>query len=80
MREKKIGRPLAISAAVALLSTAAFLIVEFGPRNREAPDRMATKEAAQSAGANVIPTQPELAVEPTPAGPKRIQSFPGGTK
>ena len=75
-RQKEIGRPLAIAAAVAVLSAAAFLIVEFGPWNREAPeqpDRAATKAAAQSVGAKVIPTQPKLAVEPTPPGPKPVQ-------
>jgi hypothetical protein len=69
IRGKEIGRPLAIAAAVAALSVAAFLIVEFDPWNRQAPDREATKAAAQSVGAKVIPTQPKLAVEPAPAGP-----------
>jgi hypothetical protein len=73
IRGKEIGRPLAIAAAVAVLSMAIFLIVEFGPWNRQAPNRQATKEAAQSVGAKVIPTQPKLAVEPTPAGPKPVQ-------
>jgi hypothetical protein len=76
IRNKEIGRPLAIAAAVALLSLAAFLIVEFGPWNRQPPvqpDKMATKEAAQSVGAKVIPTQPKLSVEPTPPGPKPVQ-------
>jgi hypothetical protein len=73
IRGKEIGRPLAIAAAVAVLSVLAFLMVEFGPWNRQAPDREATREAAQSAGAKVIPTQPKLAVEPTPPGPKPVQ-------
>jgi hypothetical protein len=80
IRGKELGRPLAVAAAVAVLSAAAFLIVEFGPWNRQAPepDRAATKEAAQSAGAKVIPTQPKLAVEPTPPGPKRVQPVSPG--
>ena len=76
IRQKEIGRPLAIAAAVAVLSAAAFLIVEFGPWDREAPeqpDRAATKAAAQAAGAKITPTQPKLAVEPTPPGPKPVQ-------
>ncbi|MDB5580416.1 MAG: hypothetical protein JWR80_5592 [Bradyrhizobium sp.] len=76
IREKEIGRPLIIAAAVAVISAAAFLIVEFGPWNRQAPeqpDRAATKAAAQAVGAKVIPTQPKLAVEPAPAGPKPVQ-------
>jgi hypothetical protein len=74
IRGKEIGRPLAIAAAIAVISTAAFLIVEFGPgKHRQAPDSEATKAAAQSAGATVIPTQPKLAVEPVPPGPKPVQ-------
>jgi hypothetical protein len=74
IRGKELSRPLAIASAVAVLSAAAFFITEFGPWNRHAPDRAATKEAAESAGAKVIPTQPKLAVEPAPAGPKPIRS------
>ena len=73
IRGKELGRPLAIATAVAVLSLVAFLIVEFGPWNRQTPDREATREAAQSVGAKVIPTQPKLSVEPTPAGPKPVQ-------
>jgi hypothetical protein len=73
IRGKELGRPLAIAAAVAVLSLVAFLIVEFGPWNRPPPDREATREAAQSVGAKVIPTQPKLSVEPTPAGPRPVQ-------
>jgi hypothetical protein len=73
IREKELGRPLAVAAAIAVISMAAFFIVEFGPWNREAPDREATRAAAQAAGAKVIPTQPKLAIEPTPPGPQRVQ-------
>lgn len=73
IRGKELGRPLAIAAAVAVLSLVAFLIVEFGPWKRQPPNREATKEAAQSVGAKVLPTQPKLSVEPTPAGPKPVQ-------
>ena len=76
MRQKEIGRQLVTAAAVAVLSAAAFLVVEFGPWNREAPeqpDRTATNAAAQAAGAKITPTQPKLAVEPTPLGPKPVQ-------
>lgn len=79
MRDTNIGRQLVIAAAVAVISTAAYLIVEFGPGNRAArepidkADRAATKAAAESAGAKVIPTQPKLAIEPSPWGPKPVQ-------
>ena len=76
MRGKEIGRPLAITAVVAVVSLVAFLVVEFGPWNRQAieqPDKAATKAAAQAVGAKVTPTQPKLAVEPTPPGPKPVQ-------
>lgn len=72
IREKEFGRPLAVAATVAVISMTAFFIFEFGSRNREAPDREATKAAAQADGAKVIPTQRKLAVEPTPPGPKRV--------
>lgn len=76
IREKEVGRPVIIAAAVAALSVVAFLVVEFSPWNRqppEPPDQAATKAAAQAVGAKVIPTQPKLAVEPSPAGPKPVQ-------
>ncbi len=76
IRGKEFGRPIAIAAAVAAISSAAFLIFEFGPWNRHAPeqpDRAATKAAAHAAGAKVIPTQPKLVVEPAPAGPKPVE-------
>jgi hypothetical protein len=79
IRGKELGRPLAVAAAVAVLSAVAFLILEFGPWNRQAHDREATRAAAQSAGAQVIPTQRKLAVEPAPAGPKRILPATPGT-
>ena len=72
MRQKEIGRPLVVATAVAVLSAAAFLIVEFGPWNREV-DSAATKAPAQAAGAKITPTQPKLAVESTPLGPKPVQ-------
>lgn len=76
IRGKEIVKSLFIAAAVAVISIAAFMIVEFGPWNRQAPqpeDRAATKAAAQAAGARVTPTQPKLSVEPTPPGPKPVE-------
>ena len=70
---------MVITAAVAVISTAAYLIVEFGPWNPasrepiDKADRAATKAAAHAAGAMVIPTQPKLAFEPVPPGPRRVQ-------
>ena len=73
MRHQQIGRPLAFAAAVAVISAAAFWIFEFGPaKDQPAPDRAAIKATVQSAGAKVIPTQPKLAIEPTPPGPKPV--------
>lgn len=74
IRDREIGWPVAIAAAVAVISMAAFLIVEFGSgKHKQAPDSEATKAAAQSAGAKVIPTQPKLVLEPVPPGPKPVQ-------
>jgi hypothetical protein len=73
IHDKEIGWPLIVSAAVAFISVLAFLIIEFGPWTRQAPDKEATKAAAQAVGAKVTPTQPKLAVEPTPPGPQPIQ-------
>lgn len=69
-QEKTVGWSLATAAAVAVVSTAALLIFESGSRRNQPTDLDATRAAAQSAGAKVIPTQPKLAVEPTPPGPK----------
>ena len=71
IRQQQIGRPLAIAAAVAVISAAAFWIFEFdSSKDQQAPDHSAITATAQSAGAKVIPTQPKLSVEPTPPGPK----------
>lgn len=76
LAEREVGRPLLIAAAVAVFATAAFLVVEMVPWNREArepPNTEAIKAAAHAADAQVIPTQPKLSVEPKPLGPKPFQ-------
>ena len=39
----------------------------------EVANATTTGQAAHSAGATVLPTDPKLRVEPTPAGPKPVQ-------
>jgi hypothetical protein len=42
-------------------------------KNAEQARHATTGQAAQSAGAQVLPTDPKLGVEPAPAGPKPAQ-------
>ncbi len=72
VRKKEFGKPLAIALAVAAMGIATFLIVEFGPWARQAPNREATKAVAESAGAKVTPTKPKPPIGPTPPGPKPV--------
>ncbi|MDI1265631.1 MAG: hypothetical protein PS018_20485 [bacterium] len=73
------GAPLWAAVAVAIFGVLGILVVDHGPRNKPTvkPSVVAnyssTGEAARAAGAEVIPTQPELQVEPVPAGPKPVK-------
>ncbi len=72
LREKEFGKPLAIALAVAAMGIATFLIVEFGPWARQPRNLEATKAAAESAGAQLIPSVPKLTLNPVPPGPKPV--------
>ena len=69
----------AISLAIALICAGVLALLVRDRWNRpevKAPEQAryaTTGQAAQSAGARVLPTDPKLAVEPAPAGPKPAQ-------
>lgn len=76
-----IDRPrlAAMAAAIALVC---IVVLTLQIRDRWHPPEIksadqaqhaTTKEVANNAGANVLPTDPSLSVEPTPAGPKQAQ-------
>ena len=76
VRKQATGWRLAIAGAVAILGVLAYLIVEFGPWSRphvQSGGGAKTKAAAESVGAKVTPTEPKLAIEPIPPGPKPAQ-------
>jgi hypothetical protein len=72
------GGPLKVAMLVAALGVLGMLIVDHGPWNKPKvqPAFMAnyssTGEAARAAGANVMPTEPKLQVEPEPPVPKPV--------
>jgi hypothetical protein len=72
------GTPLVVTSAVAAVGVLAMLIVDHGPWNKPKmkPTEMATYsttgEATRAAGATITPTEPKLATEPLPAGPKPV--------
>ena len=72
------GTPLVVTSAVAAFGVLAMLVVDHGPWNKPKmkPTEMATYsttgEAARAAGATITPTEPKLATEPLPAGPKPV--------
>ena len=72
------GTPLVVTSAVAAFGVLAMLVVDHGPWNKPKmrPTEMATYsttgEAARAAGATITPTEPQLAAEPLPAGPKPV--------
>jgi hypothetical protein len=69
----------AISLAVAIVCLGVLAMLVRDRWNRpeiktaEQARQATTGQAAQSAGARVLPTDPKLAVEPAPAGPKPAQ-------
>jgi hypothetical protein len=69
----------AISLAVALVCAGVLALLVRDRWNRpevksaEQARYATTGQAAQAGGARVLPTDPKLAVEPTPAGPKPAQ-------
>jgi hypothetical protein len=72
------GAPLKVAIAVAVMGVLGMLIVDHGPWNKpkQQPAYFAnyssTGEAARAAGAQVLPTEPKLQVEPNPPVPKPV--------
>jgi hypothetical protein len=72
------GAPLKVAIAVAVLGVFGMLIIDHGPWNKPKvqPAVVAnynnTGEAARAAGAQVMPTEPKLQVEPDPPMPKPV--------
>ena len=72
------GTPLVIACAVAAFGLLALLIIDLGPWNKPKMQPTATAtysttgKAARAAGATITPTEPQLATEPLPAGPKPV--------
>ncbi|WP_315719980.1 MULTISPECIES: hypothetical protein [unclassified Bradyrhizobium] len=76
--DRRTGLAL-ISAAIALVCVGALTMLvrdRWHPpeiKSAEAARHSMTGEVARAAGARVMPTDPRLAVEPKPEGPKRAQ-------
>jgi hypothetical protein len=74
----RIGSPVVIAVAVAVLAMLAMLIVDHGPWSRphiqtaEMANYTSTGAAAQAAGATVTPTEPKPQIEPIAPGPKPV--------
>jgi len=71
------GAPLKVAIAVAVLGVLGMLIVTHGqwkPKVQPAviANYSSTGEAARAAGAQVMPTEPKLRVEPEPPVPKPV--------
>ena len=72
-------QPCTVALAVAIFGILAMLVVDHGPWSRphvqtaQVAEHMTTGQAAHNAGANVAPTAPKSALEPTPLGPKRAE-------
>ncbi|WP_315779017.1 MULTISPECIES: hypothetical protein [unclassified Bradyrhizobium] len=76
--DRRTGLAL-MSAAIALVCVGALTMLvrdRWHPpeiKSAEAARHSMTGEVARAAGARVMPTDPRLAVEPKPEGPKRAQ-------
>jgi len=74
----RIGSPVVIAMAVAVLGILAMLIVDHGPwshphlQTAEMVNDTTTGAAAQAAGATVTPTEPKPQIEPIAPGPKPV--------
>jgi hypothetical protein len=70
--------PLKVAIVVAVLGVVGMLVVDHGPWNKPKVQHpvianySTTGEAARAAGADIIPTEPKLQVEPNPAVPKPV--------
>ena len=71
--------PAFVALAIAVLGILAMLIVDHGPWSRrhvqtaEIANHRTTGEAARSAGAGVVPTEPQSRIEPEPLVPKQAE-------
>ena len=82
LREDRPGRtggaPLKVAIVVAVLGVLGMLVFNHGPWNKPklqhpmVANYSTTGEAARAAGAQVMPTEPKLDVEPNPPMPKPI--------
>ncbi|WGS18852.1 MULTISPECIES: hypothetical protein [unclassified Bradyrhizobium] len=78
-RKRHGGAPLVVAVVVATLGVLGMLIVDHGPWSKPKVQPAATAnhtttgEAARSAGAKVIPTEPRAPIEPAPPGPTPVQ-------
>ncbi|SRR6266851_9123917 len=74
----RIGNPVVIALAVAVLGILAMLIIDHGPwsrahiRTAEMATYTTTGAAAQAARATVTPTAPKPQIEPVAPGPKPV--------
>jgi len=72
------GAPLMVSIAIAVLGVLSMLLVDHGPWSKPkvqhpvVANYSTTGEAARAAGAQVLPTEPKLEVEPEPPVPKPV--------
>jgi hypothetical protein len=72
------GAPLKVAVAVAVLGVVSMLVVDHGPWSKPkvqhpmVANYSTTGEAARAAGAQVMPTEPKLDVEPNPPVPKPV--------
>lgn len=72
------GTPLRVAIAVAVLGVLSMLVVDHGPWSKPkvqhpmVANYSTTGEAARAAGAQVMPTEPKLDVEPNPPMPKPV--------
>jgi hypothetical protein len=72
------GGPLKVAIAVAVFGVLGMLVVDHGPWSKPkvqhpmVANYSTTGEAARAAGAQVMPTEPKLEVEPNPPVPKPV--------
>ena len=72
------GMPLVVAIAIAILGVLGMLIVDHGPWNKPhvktavMANSTTTGDAAQDAGAVVMPTEPKRSLEPDTPGPKPV--------
>jgi hypothetical protein len=77
--KRRRAHPALVALAIAVLGILAMLIVDHGPWSRrhaqtaEMATHQTTGEAARSAGAGVVPTEPKSRIEPEPAAPRQAE-------